>query len=95
MPTDKITGCEHTTMISHDRIVDHEPDGEPVWGTEWETAPTYADIDLHRYHCLQCGEVFYYSPRAREFFEQGIEHPSLGLTLFNLIKYGGVIPRDY
>lgn len=31
------------------------------------------DIDLHRYRCTLCGEVGYYSGRARKFFESGID----------------------
>jgi len=26
---------------------------------------------LHRYKCTQCGEVMYYSGRAREHYEEG------------------------
>ena len=42
---------------------------------EYFTDQTYEDIDLHRYRCTQCGEVFYYSGRARDFYEQGIKSP--------------------
>jgi hypothetical protein len=26
------------------------------------------DLDLHRFRCLECGEVLYYSIKAREHF---------------------------
>lgn len=55
----------------------------------------YEDIDLHRYKCVLCGEVSYYSSRARAFFEDGIECETYGLTTYNLLKYGGIIPKDY
>jgi hypothetical protein len=40
---------------------------------EWvyETVSTTVDIDLHRYKCTQCGEVMYYSGRARQYHEEG------------------------
>jgi hypothetical protein len=40
---------------------------------EWEytTEYTTVDIDLHRYKCTQCGEVMYYSGRAKQHFEEG------------------------
>lgn len=40
---------------------------------EWETKSTCVDIDLHRYKCTQCGEVMYYSGRARDYYEKGIK----------------------
>lgn len=53
------------------------PEFENDWGYtepghwEWETRSTTVDIDLHRYKCTQCGEVMYYSGRAREYYENG------------------------
>lgn len=40
---------------------------------EWKTETVYTtvDIDLHRYKCTQCGEIMYYSGRAREYYEEG------------------------
>jgi 5-methylcytosine-specific restriction endonuclease McrA len=38
---------------------------------EYSTEYTTVDIDLHRYKCTQCGEVMYYSGRAREHYEEG------------------------
>lgn len=42
---------------------------------EYDSVSTTIDIDLHRYKCTQCNEVFYYSGRARDFYEQGIKSP--------------------
>jgi hypothetical protein len=53
------------------------------------------DIDLHRVKCSVCGGIGYYSSRARAFFEDGIECETYGLTTYNLLKYDGLIPRDY
>lgn len=60
-----------------------------------ETHNHHKDIDLHRFSCTKCGQMFYYSATARDFFEKGIESPMLGLTLFNLIKNDGLIPSNY
>jgi hypothetical protein len=38
---------------------------------EYDTVSTTVDIDLHRYKCTQCGEIMYYSGRAREYYEEG------------------------
>lgn len=45
-------------------------DGEEL--SNWvpdHTVSTTVDIDLHRYKCTQCGEIRYYSGRARDHFE--------------------------
>jgi hypothetical protein len=38
---------------------------------EYDSVSTTVDIDLHRYKCTQCGEIMYYSGRAREYYEEG------------------------
>lgn len=64
--------CEHSKVISQ-WINEYVDD----WGTtvdgHWEyyTDSTIEDIDLHRYRCTQCGEVMYYSGRAKEHYEEG------------------------
>jgi hypothetical protein len=55
--------------------------GEDVWNDdgssehsghwEYDSVSTTVDIDLHRYKCTQCGEIMYYSGRAREHYEEG------------------------
>lgn len=47
--------------------------GEVEGRWEYTTESTTVDIDLHRYKCTQCNEIFYYSGRARDFFEKGIK----------------------
>lgn len=37
----------------------------------YDVIETYKDVDLHRYKCTQCNEIFYYSGRAREYYEKG------------------------
>jgi hypothetical protein len=66
--------CNHTTSKST-----WVPSYVNDWGYEeeghwhYETVGTYEDIDLHRYRCTKCGEVFYYSGRARDYYEKGIK----------------------
>ena len=66
--------CKHESNTSH--WVDDEEDG---WGGTtpghwvYSTKSTTVDIDLHRYKCTQCGEVMYYSGRARQHYEEGVK----------------------
>ena len=47
-------------------------DGGSTGHWEYSTENTYVDIDLHRYKCTMCGEVMYYSGRARQYYEEGV-----------------------
>ena len=64
--------CNHQRERSY--YVDEEEDG---WGGttpghwEYTTEQATVDIDLHRYKCTMCGEVMYYSGRARQYHEEG------------------------
>lgn len=87
--------CTHTAVRRYLEIVSHDIDGEPEYDIVESKYDTVNDVDLHRYQCTQCNEMFYYSSRAREFFELGVENETYGLTLFNLIKFGGVIPKNF
>lgn len=62
--------CNHERTT--ERWVTRDYFGEEIDG-EWEynTVSTTVDIDLHRYKCTQCGEIMYYSGRAREHYEEG------------------------
>lgn len=66
--------CTHTKEVRE--WVDEYEIG---WGmyepSHWHYSTQYTteDIDLHRYRCTQCGEVMYYSGRARDYFEKGIK----------------------
>lgn len=65
--------CTHTNEKSYW----HEEEDWYHGGTigEWrcETINTYVDLDLHRFKCTQCNEIFYYSGRARDYYEKGIK----------------------
>ena len=64
--------CTHQRTT--ERWVTTDYFGEEIDG-EWEynTVSTTVDIDLHRYKCTQCGEIMYYSGRARDYYEKGIK----------------------
>jgi hypothetical protein len=65
--------CLHKRDTSRwvDEYEDHWGIVEGHW--EYSEENTYVDIDLHRYKCVQCNEVFYYSGRARQHFEEGVK----------------------
>jgi hypothetical protein len=64
--------CSHQRERGY--YVDDEEDG---WGGitpghwEYTTEQTTVDIDLHRYKCTMCGEVMYYSGRAKQYYQEG------------------------
>lgn len=47
--------------------------------SRYETEETFKDIDLHRYKCTQCNEIFYYSQAASDYYENGIKSDISGL----------------
>lgn len=51
--------------------------GEEQVDGEWKQYPSVEDVDLHRYRCTKCGQVFYYSSRARQHFEEGVSFPGI------------------
>ena len=62
--------CNHERTT--ERWVTTDYFGEEIAGHwEYDTISTTVDIDLHRYKCTRCGEVMYYSSRAREYYEEG------------------------
>ena len=65
--------CTHTRSVTVDNSYVDDWTGEKVYSYEYEERYTYEDIDLHRYRCTQCGEIGYYSGRARDYYEKGIK----------------------
>lgn len=39
----------------------------------------HEDLDLHRYHCTRCKQIFYYSSAAEDYYERGIKTNVIGL----------------
>lgn len=72
-----ISNCEHQEY--RDVWVDDTCESdEGRW--EKQTVSTTEDLDLHRYHCTQCGDVMYYSNAARDYYENGIASDVPGLS---------------
>ena len=72
--------CSHNRRVWKESTIENWYTGEVESTGEWNEESTLEDIDLHRYHCTQCKEVFYYSTAARNFFEKGIESNITGLN---------------
>jgi hypothetical protein len=60
---------EKSTWVEEDDWYPSSGGSTGYW--EYETVSTTVDIDLHRYKCTQCNEIFYYSGRARQYHEEG------------------------
>lgn len=69
--------CTHYT--TRQVWVERENDWTGETYGEWEEQSTchLEDIDLHRMKCTLCGEIKYYSGRARDFYEKGIRTPGI------------------
>lgn len=35
------------------------------------------DLDLHRYQCLDCAKILFYSQKARQYWEEGKKFPGI------------------
>lgn len=44
---------------------------------EYKEYPATEDLDTHRFQCKKCGEIGYYSGRARAFYEKGERSPGV------------------
>lgn len=68
--------CSHKKTRSH--WVTTNCFGEDIEGEwEYETEYTTIDLDTHRYKCVQCNEIMYYSGAAREYYETGVDRKGL------------------
>lgn len=82
-----MNNCTHETRYEHWQPYEDEDYCEP-WSSAaqssgrwvYGTKSACVDIDLHRYKCTLCGEVMYYSGRAKDYYEKGIacDVPGLG-----------------
>ena len=66
--------CNHQREVS-EWIEEFENDWGDIEPGHWHysTQSSTVDLDLHRYQCTQCKEIFYYSGRARDYYEKGIK----------------------
>jgi hypothetical protein len=60
--------CTHTKLVAGQWEISF--DGEKEW-VDGHDLPSTVDIDLHRYKCVQCDEVMFYSEKAKRHFENG------------------------
>lgn len=69
--------CSHT--ITKGRWVEDEDWATGEITREWveEEISAFHDVDLHRYKCTRCGELRYYSGRARDHFEGKTNDPGI------------------
>ena len=64
--------CSHQKTYS--RWVTTNYFGEEIEGKwEYETEHTTIDLDTHRYKCVQCNQIMYYSGAAHEYYETGVD----------------------
>lgn len=76
-----MSNCSHKRKLPDQWVSDIGWDGEEYgWWEDGDEVSTTVDIDLHRYKCTQCGEVMYYSSRARDHFENGTTYDIKGLN---------------
>lgn len=67
--------CTHTKWENRSTEYEHPWTGEIITENDQVEVSTCEDVDLHRYACTKCGEMFYYSGAARRFYEDGIKSP--------------------
>lgn len=68
--------CSHQKTSS--RWVTTDYFGEDIGGRwEYTTEYTIIDLDTHRYKCVQCNQIMYYSSAAREYYETGVDRKGL------------------
>lgn len=62
--------CKHIEWV-HPKPYFDEWTGETVYPDPY-TLSTTVDIDISRYKCTQCGEVFYYTGAWQRYHEDGV-----------------------
>ena len=77
--------CDHTEYVCgrwKTSIDDWSGEESEEWIDSYQRE-TIEDVDTHRYKCTKCEKIFYYSGRAREYYEEGkTEHSGmLGLDI--------------
>ena len=67
--------CTHQKWVYPEPYED-DWTGEVIYPQAY-TVSTTEDIDIGRYKCTQCGEVFYYTGLWRRYFEEGVPCPGV------------------
>lgn len=70
--------CNHKREASY-WVNDYEDDYGTVVDGHWEykTESTTVDLDTHRYKCVECNEILYYSAAAKEYHQTGVDRKGL------------------
>lgn len=69
----KINNCKHEKEIPRWVKVENWMNGDVYEDLVIETESWLVDLDLHRYQCRVCKEIFYYSSRAEDYYTKGIK----------------------
>jgi len=64
-----MNNCTHQTSFTKEVTHENFYTGETYTSTEYGVRSTLEDIDLHRMKCTKCGEIQYYSARAKLHYE--------------------------
>lgn len=75
--------CAHyeNVWVSRTWVSDWDATEEVQHGGDWQSVCRQVDIDLHRYKCTMCGEIGYYSQRAKNAYKKGKDDPSINLKI--------------
>ena len=66
-----MTNCTHSSSYWHTTTWEDDYGNEHC-DQEMITESSFEDVDLHRYKCTSCNEIFYYSHAAKQYYEDGI-----------------------
>jgi formylmethanofuran dehydrogenase subunit E len=69
--------CTHKTGRWEDVFQYTDWGGNDVFERQWLETSLMDDIDIHRMRCSRCGEIGYYSGRAKAHYEKGTSFPGI------------------
>ena len=75
-----MNGCTHE--VGEYQTLTHWSgyDEPPITTREYVMVSAFTDVDTHRYRCVVCGEVRYYSDRAAAAYKTGVPDLDIGIT---------------
>ncbi len=74
-----MNACEHYIITYHEIEEENWMTGEKYRTEVPVEKSLLVDIDLHRYKCMKCGHIGYYSGAARQYYEDKIKSDIKGL----------------
>lgn len=72
-----MNNCDHKREYDVWVEEEHPWDGSDTSHWTTHTEYTTVDLDTHRYKCLQCNKVMYYSSAAQEYYTTGVDRKGL------------------